>query len=153
LEAICRWLPKLGRAPHWVRLYDRIAPDAPAIIRAIPKLQTHCVLLVDGGELLIARHFDALMGKVGKAGLVVTAHADCVLPTLVRTHTDDALLLRLLQLLVPGDAEAIFPIAQDLLAQHAGDIRAVFRDLYDLTATGDVTVDARNCDFSRTNRR
>ncbi len=65
------------------------------------------------------------------AGLVITAHAAGQLPTLIRTHTDPALLQKLADRLLPDSQRRLGYDASAVLAEHNGNVREALRWLYD----------------------
>jgi len=93
------------------------------------------VLLFDGAERLTPYAWKTLRDDSRKAGgLIVTSHRPGLLPTLVECATSPQLLDALLRELVPQDFERIAPTARALFRRHRGNIRNVFRDLYDVYA-------------------
>ncbi len=93
------------------------------------------VLLFDGADLLNGRDWRVLVRTaIRAAGLVVTSHQTCRLPTLIQCRTSPELLRRIVsQLLpeVPEKAESLLPALHD---RHAGNLRNALRELYDLFA-------------------
>lgn len=88
------------------------------------------VMIVDGYEQLGAWQRWRLRRAVRRrGGLLVTAHRDCGLPTLLRTASDVDLALELARSLDPGVAPQEVRRA---FALHNGNLREVWFALYDL---------------------
>lgn len=111
-----------GRAmpPHWCDTLRDLRPTD--------------ILLADGyghlgplSRLRLREH-----ARKHAAGLIVTAHRRCALPTLIWTRTDPSLLARLVSHL-HGDLDA--SLIASLHARHRGNLRDALRELYDLHAT------------------
>jgi hypothetical protein len=95
-------------------------------------------LLFDGADHLPRPYGWALLAASRRArGIAVTAHTEGLVPTLVRTSTDAALLAELTQELVGPEAATIAPLLDALRREHRGNLREVFLALYDLAARDD----------------
>ena len=70
-------------------------------------------------------------------GIVATAHGEGLLPTLVRTSTNAALLDELMQELMGDRAHGVRPLARELFESHRGNLHEVLLALYDLAARDD----------------
>ena len=70
-------------------------------------------------------------------GLLVTAHEEGLLPTLVETHTSTELLTELTEELIGVSVRPLLPLLEELREAHRGNLRDVFLGLYDLAARGD----------------
>lgn len=103
-----------------------------------PGAETH--LLVDGADALAPGEWRRLERDSRRfAALVVTSHRDGLLPTLHRTATSAALLAELVAELTEKSPAARLD-GEEIYRQHAGDLRAALRALYDRWAdrTNDV---------------
>jgi hypothetical protein len=69
-------------------------------------------------------------------GLIVTSHRPGLLPTLIECHTNRELLMDLLEELLGGRDMAVRDRAERLYRRHHGNIREVWRTLYDQCAEG-----------------
>lgn len=91
------------------------------------------VVILDGAEQLESRAWQRFLVQTRlAAGIIVTSHSPGLLPTLVECSTDLNLLDNLLCDLL--NADAIFNLGslpERLFSDHHGNIRMVFRDLYD----------------------
>jgi len=95
-----------------------------------------CVLLVDGIERLnFFQRRDLLKRTRNSAGLVITKHHRCKLPTWVQTQTSPALMTQVLVDL-KLDHPAFLSAGEAAFAKHGGNIRNALRDLYDQCAAG-----------------
>ena len=95
-----------------------------------------CVLLVDGIERLgFFNRRDLLKRTRDMAGLVVTKHHRCKLPTWIKTETNPELLTDVLVDLDLGHPQIILA-GQVAFEKHDGNIRDALRDLYDQFAAG-----------------
>ncbi len=96
------------------------------------------VVLLDSAERLPRLAWLRLRIVAARAaGLVVTTHRPGLLPTLATCGTDLALLEELLAELLGGPPQApALAAARAAFELRGGDLRATFRDLYDLAAAG-----------------
>ena len=135
-------------------LLDRLETDLRAAGHAVVRLALHrpgprlpdrplqhvgpgVIVMLDGADLLgllAWRRFRRECCARGAAGLVVTSHRRRLLPVLVETATDPALLDTLLDELVPDADAALRAHAHALYRYHRGNLRAAWRDLYDTCA-------------------
>lgn len=94
------------------------------------------ILLVDGIERLTFWQRQSLFRSTKhRAGLVVNVHSPCRLPTWIHCRTSIQILSRMLDQLNIFDS-AIRAAAVELFDLHRGNIRDVFRSLYDRYSTG-----------------
>ena len=83
----------------------------------------------------------------GAAGMILTNHKTDMVPTVLRVGTTPAQLLVLLEMLLEGTGVALPPKKpEDLLHMHGGDVREVFRWLYDAVACGELSSRATSPD-------
>lgn len=124
-----------GRLPRYAFLNrDAPRPGLRALGALGASLSPREILLFDGACHLPMPHWRTLRRAArGAGGLVITAHHEGRLPTLLRTHTSPTLLRRLASQLSP-DAR-LLP-AEALHAAHDGNLRDVFRALYDACGRG-----------------
>jgi GTPase SAR1 family protein len=103
-------------------------------------LQRHAgsILLLDSAEQLSSHRRKKLLRESiqGNLGLVVTTHRSGYLPTWVTCRTSLELLHNLLRQLLPVDESDWSRAANEAFQKHHGNIREVFRDLYDQFAVG-----------------
>ena len=135
LEDLAERLEQRGQATTWLHrpgedfFRDELLRD----------LRDDCyadsVLLFDGADLLNGRDWRVLVRTANRAaGLIVTSHQTCRLPTVIQCRTSPELLSRIVsQLLpeVPDEVESLLPALYD---RHAGNLRNALRELYDLYA-------------------
>ena len=93
------------------------------------------VRLLDGAERLPRREWRQLLrGAREDEGLVVTAHREGLLPTLLQTRTTPEILDAAV-LSASGQTCASFGVSsQELWTRHRGNIRTALRELYDRCA-------------------
>lgn len=110
----------------------------PPELQQLPRLAAGTLLIVDGYEQLSRwsrLRLDRLCRR-GGLGLLVTAHRDAGLPTLFQTHTDVPLAQTMVDTLLGAERSRITPEeVAERFSRHAGNLREVFFDLYDLYET------------------
>jgi hypothetical protein len=93
------------------------------------------VVLIDGADELSRREWRDVLREARKAdGLVVTAHREGFLPTLLHTRTTPAILDEAVLAASGRDCESFGVAAEELWARHAGNVRTALRELYDVCA-------------------
>lgn len=125
------------RVHRWFRNAESPPPAPLALVRQARGLGPDDVLVVDGAGHLPGwawRLVERLARSAG--GLLVTAHAPGLLPTLVETRTDRALLAALLAELTGEERPRWEPLALSLFDRCGGNLRDVFLTLYDVAAQG-----------------
>jgi hypothetical protein len=126
------------RVSRWFLNADGPAPKTAALVREARTLGDRDVLLFDGAGHLSRRAWSRVArASRGVGGLLVTGHVEGLLPTLVHTRTDAALLAELTGELVGRSARPLQPLLDALRAAHGGNLRDVFLALYDLAAHDD----------------
>jgi hypothetical protein len=96
------------------------------------------VLILDGaGHLPRALWWRLRRASRRAGGVLVTAHQAGMLPTLIETRSDAALLTELCRELVGAQADPLVPLLETLWQRHRGNLREVFLALYDLRARDD----------------
>jgi hypothetical protein len=93
------------------------------------------ILLLDGADPLSRREWrDVLRRASGEGGLVVTAHREGFLPTLLRTRTTPEILDAAV-VSASGRGCASFGVSpEELWTRHGGNVRTAIRELYDICA-------------------
>ncbi len=135
LEQLAPRLRERGFSAHLLRVgpdHPPLAADGLAALAA--GLGAGDFVLLDGAErlgVLAWRRFER--ATRGAGGLVLAAHAPGRLPTLLETATDPGLLWELVEELT-GWPPARRAECDALFALHRGDLRKVFRALYDRCA-------------------
>jgi hypothetical protein len=154
LEQIAPRLEAIGRRPVLLfRNEDGGGAPPAAWGRPLASLRKGDVLLVDGfGHLRVLwRHGLRALSSGRGVGLVVTSHRRRLgLPTLLRTQTSPALLMRLTVRLGAAVSEAE---ASDLYRRHGGNLREAFRALYDRVAAPEPAAESRARDGVPESRR
>ncbi len=126
------------RVRHWFLSADGPPPPAGALVREARALGPGDALLFDGAGHLSRLAFwrvERACRRVG--GLLVTAHREGPLPTLLTTATDAALLDALVRELVGEPSRRLAALLEELREAHDGNLREVFLALYDLAARDD----------------
>jgi len=134
LATLCPALEQAGLETCLIELHDG-QRRLPADFRAAAKMHPPAVLIVDGYEQLgrLSRFRLKRLCRRGKLGLLVTAHGHVGLPEVFRTTVTIELVRRIV-----ADLQAdcrLLVTAEDVDArfwQHAGDVRELLFDLYDL---------------------
>lgn len=91
----------------------------------------HTIVLFDGADLLSPWKWLAVKRA---PRLIITSHREGLLPTLIKTETNPALLHQLIVDLV-GEQHGID--VEDLYERHNGNLRGALLELYDRSATRD----------------
>jgi hypothetical protein len=126
------------RIRRWFLNADSPLPAPRALVREARSLGPGDVLLFDGAGHVSRPTWWRVRRACRRAGgLLVTAHSRGLLPTLVETRTDAALLAELTCDLIGPSARRIRPLLEELRAAHAGNLRDVFLALHDLEAHDD----------------
>jgi energy-coupling factor transporter ATP-binding protein EcfA2 len=115
-------------------------PDVSSrqLLRQARSLGDGDVLLFDGADQLSRFTWRRLLRAArGARGIVATAHGEGLLPTLVRTSTNAALLDELMHELVGDRAHGLRPLLRELFEAHRGNLHEVLLALYDLAARDD----------------
>jgi hypothetical protein len=95
------------------------------------------IIVLDGAEQLSRIAWWRFRRRCRVArGLIVSSHRPGLLPTLIECRTNRELLLDLLQELLGGQDLAVCGEAERLYDRHHGNIREVWRALYDQCADG-----------------
>lgn len=128
LEALAPRLAARGFEPRFVRLSEEVRVPADGAFEVRGERD---FLLVDGAEQL---GFLARRRAARHPRRVVSRHRPGGLPTLLETGCDRALLDDLLSELLGAEAGAWSERARGLLAERQGNVREVWRSLYDAWA-------------------
>jgi hypothetical protein len=123
---------------RWFLNADGARPATREWVRAARRLGPRDLLCFDGaGHLGALAWWRVRRAARGAGGVLATAHAPGLLPTLVQTRTDAGLLEGLARELLGSDVRCLQPLLAELRERHGGNLRDVFLALYDLAATGD----------------
>ena len=94
------------------------------------------VLLIDGADLLPIWVWWFIKFLSHRwSGIIVTSHKRRLLPVLWQCRTDRVLLEHLLRKILGNTSQGIHHLAQRLFQEHHGNIREVFRSLYQYYST------------------
>jgi hypothetical protein len=134
LEELAGRLAATGLAPRILTLTKgerRLRRDERGLVAGAGPGE---ILLVDGADELSFLAWSSLVrASRAAAGLVVTTHRPGLLPTLWTCSTSAELLADLVrELLGEEAAAALAPRLAVLFTEHAGNLRAALRALYDL---------------------
>jgi replication-associated recombination protein RarA len=122
----------------------RRAPSAKvnqvALLANAKELPSNSILLLDSAEQLSRSNRKALLreAECRNLGLVVTTHRAEFLPTWIECRTSLGLLHSLLKQLLPADRSTWEQFANEAFRKYQGNIREVFRELYDKYASGEL---------------
>jgi hypothetical protein len=108
------------------------------VISLLARARPGCIILLDSAEQLSRPDWWKLIQQSnGRCGLVVAVHRHCSLPTWIRCTTSIELMQMLLEDLgLTLNEAAILNAAKKSFRAHHGNIRDVFRGLYDDIAEG-----------------
>jgi hypothetical protein len=116
-------------------------PSARALVHEARALTPGDVLVFDGASHLPrSTWWRVRRASRAAGGVLVTSHVEGLLPTLVETRTDAALLAALARELLGPRAGRLRPFLEALHRQHTGNLHDVFLALYDLAARDDPRV-------------
>lgn len=111
----------------------RFSPDVRHVLAE--KLNPETILLFDGAEQMSWWAWRSFVWRARRAGgLIISAHQEGLLPTLLKCRTNTELLAKIIRELL-GD-EVNFRDVDRLFHQHRGNVRDALRDLYDRYAAG-----------------
>lgn len=126
------------RVRRWFLNAQSPVPSTRTLVNEARTLGARDVLLVDGaGHLPRVAWWCVARACRRSGGLLVTTHAEGLLPTLVETRTSFDLLTELTEELTGASAQPLLPLLEELREAHRGNLRDVFLGLYDLAARGD----------------
>ena len=98
-------------------------------------VQARTVLLLDDAEVLPLPHRLLLRRRLRQLpGLALAVHRDSFLPAFHQCRTNPALLAQLLTEIAPAHVSRISRTSSELFLKHRGNLREVFRELYQLAA-------------------
>jgi replication-associated recombination protein RarA len=139
LEQLHSRLVNLGHHCLFRRVPVSTTEQAALLVEA-ERSPRDSILLLDSAEQLSRSNRRALLKKAFHLdwGLVVTTHRPEFLPTWIKCRTNLKLLHSLLVQLLPADNSAWQAPANEAFRKHQGNIREVFRELYDLYASGEL---------------
>ena len=129
-------LERRGVDSHFVFLPQDRGLHAAMLNAAFERSRAGAVLLVDGIERLGLFQRRKLLNRARKsAGLVITKHHRCKLPTWIQTQTSPELMTDVLVDLNLDHPQVILA-GQVAFEKHDGNIRNALRELYDQFAAG-----------------
>lgn len=132
LEDIGSHLRESGTPVKSLFLNEDRPVDRVQVARLLGSLCADDVVLVDGADLLgrfAWLHFKRACGKA--RGLIIAAHREGMLPTLIRCRTTPELLSGIVADLLGRRDEQVEACLPGLFREHRGNLRDVIRALYD----------------------
>jgi hypothetical protein len=136
LHELAAHLEREGRRVTTIFMNDTSPPPGRCTLQRAVSLGAQDVILFDGAGHLARWAWWRFRRQTRRAGgLIVTAHEPGLLPTLLTTRTEPALLEELLAELSPDHDAAQRPGAAELFHRHHGNVREALRELYDWHAS------------------
>jgi len=134
LEDLQETLRQKGFRANLTFVNDTTCFDSPACRRLLSELTRDIILLLDGADLLRRSDWSLLKRHTitHAYGLVITSRRPGLLPTLIECTTSPALLKEIVTELLPRGRTIPAEFLDDLYQRHQGNLRACFRELYDL---------------------
>lgn len=126
--------------------YHRLHGDTPQKFRStlawLRRVPRHGVGFFDGAEQLspLAWHCVAMASR-RLSGFVISTHRPGRMKTLHEARTSEGLLEALIDEIVPGDRDVVWPRAQAYYRRYDANLRDVFFALYDDYAQGTIGVE------------
>ena len=114
--------------------------SADVLRHVFPHLADDTIILLDGAEQLSRLAWWSFRRRTRHCrGLVITSHRAGLLPTLLLCRTTPELFAEILhELLGPHAAATLHAASRTLFQQQHGNLRDALRELYDLTARGEL---------------
>lgn len=139
LENLQQAFEDRGRKTRLVFVNDSYPLPEAECRRLLSELAPQDLVLLDGADAMRRSSWSLFRRHtVGHAaGLIVTAHRPGLLPTLIECITTPTLFKYLVTTLIPKGFPISPALLDDLHRRHEGNLRACFRDLYDLYAQDD----------------
>jgi len=107
-------------------------PVPRVFFRQLSSVPDSTVIILDGADLLPTVAWYYIKYVVGRnKRLIIASHRQGLLPTLIHSRGSQVVLRELLSELIGPCPEHIQHNSLQLLQRHNGDMRKVFRDLYD----------------------
>jgi hypothetical protein len=127
LEELSR---KLGEIGFKVILRSAKAGDSAEVVPR--RLESSELVLIDSAECFGAWHWLRLKwaSRAG-AGMIVTAHRPCLLPTLIQCRTTPELFRQIVGDLLGDQVQLPSGMVDAIHRKHNGNVRNAFRQLYD----------------------
>lgn len=135
LRQLDRQLNERQYATHFVFLPQRPFDFRSMIENAVAESVRGRILLVDGMERLGYIQRRKFIWQTRNAGLIVTSHQPCRLPTWIHSQTTPQLMSQVLRALGLEQPE-IVAAGQTSFDAANGNVRDALRDLYDQFASG-----------------
>jgi hypothetical protein len=93
------------------------------------------MIFFDGAETMRYLTWERFKQRTKSAGgLLITAHREGMLPTLVKCSTNIGLLNEIVNEILGDNSHALHETTQVLFDNHDGNLRDVLRELYDIYA-------------------
>jgi hypothetical protein len=115
----------------WRQNYQQSQPSAAELQSFFYRYGKPHLICIDSAELfnwLTWRRIKKLSSQVG--GLLVTAHSEGRLPTLIRCGTSPSLLKSIISELVPAVSQPTDAFVEELYYRNEGNIRSALRECY-----------------------
>lgn len=140
VEELCHELHLRSIPTERLRVTEADAGERHELVANwLSSVRTESLMILDGAEQLNRREWrDVLHRSRESRGLLCTCHQPGLLPTVFECRTNEALLLELVQSLVPDSSHPVFspPRLRALYQKHRGNIRECLRELYDAVSEG-----------------
>jgi hypothetical protein len=139
-EDLQRVLEQKGLKTRPVFVNDASHLDSPACRQLLTELKREQIVLLDGADLIRRSDWSLLKRHTitHAYGLIITSHRRGLLPTLIECSTTPALLREIVADLQPQSRILTVEFLDTLYERHKGNLRACFRELYDLYAEHDL---------------
>ena len=133
LEDLERQLEQRGFSVTFLRLTQECSRFSRTRLGTLAKeLSLQTILLLDGAEQMSRWSWWNFRWQTRRAGgLIVSAHREGLLPTLLMCRTDTALLARIIRELLGEGAEIREPDVENLYRRNHGNLRNALREIYD----------------------
>ncbi len=135
LEGLAPRLQGQGHSIEFIRLNSATRKMPAAFLRSVTTDQaSRQILIVDGADLLGRASWLCLKLLSKRAGgLIIATHRKGMLPLLMECSTNPDLLNEIVTDLVGEEAESLHQLNAMLFTKHNGNLRAVLRELYDVS--------------------
>lgn len=126
------WTDRLRQAGWTVRTWT-LTEEYPTLPRPLEPMNgsPREVAVLDGSEQLTRWAWHRWLRATHGCARIITNHQAARLPTLLLLRTDAERLERLLRLLLNNDLSGLPDSPAALLCRHRGDVRQIFRTLYE----------------------
>ncbi len=136
LEDLAAPLAERGFRTRWLRLSREQPRFERAFLRDFfAQLTPQDLVLLDGAEQMSRWAWSRFRTRCRAAGgLLITAHFEGLLPTVLRSTTSPALLREVVAQILGHEPASLAPLLDELYEKHQGNLRLALRELYDLAA-------------------